>query len=375
MPDPLVVRPVRGWRQLREFIDLPYRLHADTLWIPPVRLERWAYLTRRANAFFRHGRAEYFLARRGGRVVGRITAQVDDAFNDFHHSRWGMFGFVELEDEGDILPALLGEAERWLRAAGCERMVGPMDFTMNDESGVLVEGFDLEPLIKQPWHPPYYQRRCQEAGLDKAMDLLSWWLEVANRSTLDPLLPKLAERASRRHGITIRKMSRWHLRRELEAFADVYNQAWSKNWGFVPYAKADLDQYALEMQFVYSPEWFMVAEHDGETVGMAITVLDINQVYKKMQGRLLPWGWWHLLNRHRIVDQVRVGFLGIKPQYQYTGAAAALYVEHFDASERSLIKQGEAGWTLETNSGMNRGLEAMGARVVKRYRVYERVLD
>jgi hypothetical protein len=374
MPDPLEVRPVKGWRELREFIDLPYRLHADTLWIPPVRVERWAYLNRRVNTFFKRGRAEYFLARRGGRVVGRITAQVDDAFNEFHRSRWGMFGFLEFEDDGEILSALLGVAERWLRAAGCDRMVGPMDFTMNDESGVLVEGFDLEPLIKQPWHPPYYQHRCEEAGLDKAMDLLSWWLEVANRATLDPILPKLAERAAERHGITVRKMSRRHLRRELDAFADVYNQAWSKNWGFVPYAKADLDAYALEMQFVYSPEWFMVAEHNDETVGMAITVLDINQVYKKMQGRLLPWGWWHLLNRHRIVDQVRVGFLGIKPQYQYTGAAAALYVEHFNAAERSPIKQGEAGWILETNTGMNRGLEAMGARVVKRYRVYQQLL-
>jgi hypothetical protein len=375
MPDPLVVRPVTGWRQLRDFIDLPYRLHADTVWIPPVRLERWAYMTRRVNTFFKHGRAEYFLARRGGRVVGRITAQVDDAFNRFHASRWGMFGFLEFEDDVEVLTALLGAAERWLRAAGCDRMVGPMDFTMNDESGVLVEGFDLEPLVKQPWHPPYYQRRCEEAGLDKAMDLLSWWLETANRSTLDPLLPRLAERAEKRHGITIRKMSRRHLRRELDAFADVYNQAWSKNWGFVPYGKADLDTYALEMQFVYSPGWFMVAEHGGETVGMAITVMDLNQVYKKMGGRLLPWGWWHLLNRHRIVDQLRVGFLGIKPQYQYTGAAAALYVEHFNTSEHSPLKKGEAGWILETNSGMNRGLEAMGARVVKRYRVYQRMLE
>jgi GNAT superfamily N-acetyltransferase len=374
MPDAVEVRPVEGWRQLREFIDLPYRLHHGTPWIPPVRVERWAYLNRRVNAFFKHGRAAYFLATRGGRVVGRITAQVDDAFNEFHHSRWGMFGFLEFEDDPGILAALLDAAERWLRDEGCDRMVGPMDFTMNDESGVLVEGFELEPIIKQPWHPPYYQQRCEEAGLEKAMDLLSWYLEVGNRSTLNPILPRLADRAAERHGITVRKMSRRHLRRELEAFADVYNQAWSGNWGFVPFGKADLDAYALELQFVYSPGWFMVAEHQGETVAMAITVLDINQVYKKMQGRLLPWGWWHLLNRHRTVDQLRVGFLGVKPQYQYTGAAAALYVEHFNTAEHSRLKKGEAGWILETNTGMNRGLEAMSGRVVKRYRVYQRLL-
>jgi hypothetical protein len=338
-------------------------------------VERWAYLNRRVNAYFRHGRAQYFLARRHGRVVGRISAQVDVAFNEFHQSRWGMFGFLDFEDDPAILEALLGAAEAWLRAEGCDRMVGPMDLTINDESGVLIEGFALEPQIKQPWHPPYYQQRCEAAGLEKAMDLLSWHLEIGDRAHLAPVLAKLAARASERHGIRIRKMTRRHLRHELEAFADVYNQAWSKNWGFVPYGKADLDAYALELQFVYAPGWFMVAEHAGETVGMAITVMNLNQVFKRMKGRLLPWGWWYLLNRRHYVDELRVGFLGVKPAYQYTGAAAALYMEHFNTAERSWLKKGEAGWILETNSGMNRGLEAMNGRVVKRYRVYRRMLE
>lgn len=366
---------MRGARQLRAFIDLPYRLHAESVWIPPVRLERWMFLLRPLNPYFRHARAQYFLAYRGDRVVGRISAQVDDSFNAFHANRWGMFGFVEFVDDQVVVDALLDAAERWLRSQRCDRMVGPMDFSMNDESGVLIDGFDRDPMIRQPWHPPYYQRRCEEAGLVKVMDLLSWYLEIGDRANLDPLLPKAADRARTRHGITIRKMSRRHLRRELDAFAEVYNQAWSTNFGFVPYEKADLDTMALEWQLVYSPEWFMVAEHHGETVAMAITTIDLNQVLKKMKGRLLPLGWWYLLNRHRFVDQVRVGFLGVKPRYQYTGAAAALYVEHFDAAERSRFKKGEAGWILETNRSMNRGLEAMNARVVKRYRVYHRLFD
>jgi hypothetical protein len=370
--DDVEVRAVSGGRELRAFIHLPYRLHAGTPWVPPVKVERWAFLNRRLNAYFRHGRAQYFLARRQGRVVGRITAQVDAAFNEFHASRWGMFGFLEFEDDPRILTALLAAAEVWLRAEGCDRMVGPMDFSLNDESGVLIEGFALEPQIKQPWHPPYYQQRCEEAGLVKAMDLLSWFLEIDDRTRLDPVLPALARRASERHGIRIRKLTRRHLRRELDAFADVYNQAWSKNWGFVPYAKGELDTMALEMQLVYAPGWFMVAEHDGETVAMAFTLMNLNQVLKKMKGRLLPWGWWYLVNRGRIVDEVRVGFLGVKPAYQYTGAAAALYMEHFNTAEHSRMKKGEAGWILETNRGMNRGLEAMNARIVKRYRVYER---
>jgi GNAT superfamily N-acetyltransferase len=369
------VLPVRGWRDVRRFVELPYRLHAGTPWVPPLKLERYIFLSRKLNAYFKHAEAEYFLARRGGRVVGRVTAQVDRAFNAYHGSRWGNFGFLEFEDDPPVLAALLGAAEAWLRERGCERMVGPMDFVMNDESGVLIEGFELEPMIRQPWHPPYYQRRCEEAGLTKAMDLFSWKLHISDRARMHPVLPKAAERAQTKFGIRIRKMSRRHLRREMDEFAKVYNAAWSKNWGFVPYSKADLDAYTVDMQLVYDRDWFMIAENDTETVAVAITIPDINQVYLKMQGRLLPFGWWHYLNRRRVIDRVRIGFLGVMPEYQHTGVAAALYMEHFDIAGRTPRTWGEASWILETNTAMNRGLEAMGGRIVKRWRVYERLLE
>ncbi|MBV9817345.1 MAG: N-acetyltransferase [Solirubrobacterales bacterium] len=371
---PVEISLVKRPGDLRAFVHLPYRLHAGTPWIPPLRLERYLFLTRKLNAFFTHGDAEYFLARRDGRVVGRATAQIDHAFNDYHHSRTGMFGFLELEDDPEILDALLSAAETWLRGRGCDRMIGPMDFQLNDESGVMIEGFELEPLIRQPWQPPYYQRLCEAAGLTKAMDLLSWDLEISNLERMDPVLPRVAERARTRHGVTIRKMSRRHLRREMDEFAKVYNAAWSHNWGFTPYTKADLDAYAIDMQLVYAREWFMIAEQDGQTIAMAITIPDVHQIYKKMQGRLLPLGWWYYLRRARIIDRLRVGFLGVLPEYQHTGVAAALYMEHFAAAGRTRQKRGEAGWILETNSSMNRGLQAMGGRVVKRWRVYERAL-
>jgi hypothetical protein len=169
-------------------------------------------------------------------------------------------------------------------------------------------------------------------------------------------------------------MSRRHLRRELDEFAKVYNAAWSQNWGFVPYSKEDLDEYARTLQLVYSRDWFMVAEIDGETVAVGISIPDINQVLKKMNGRLLPFGWWHYLNKGRIIDGVRVGFLGVMPEHQHTGAAALLYMEHYDMAAKTRQKWGEPGFILENNSSMNRGLEAMGAELIKRYRVYERVL-
>jgi GNAT superfamily N-acetyltransferase len=369
------VSPVRGRQDLREFVALPFRLHRGTPWIPPLKLERYAFLTPALNSFFTHGEGDYFLARRDGRVVGRVTAQVDYAFNRHHASRWGTFGFLEFEDDPEVLEALLAAAETWCGAHGCDRMVGPMNFQINDEAGVLIEGFEREPLIREPWSPRYYAERCEAAGLTKAMDLYGWELSVFEQDQVDPILPRIAERARTRYGITIRRMERRHLRREMDAFAEVYNAAWSHNWGFVPYSKADLDAYAIEMQLVYSRDWFMVAEQDGKTVAMAIAIPDVHQIYKKMQGRLLPLGWWYYLNRGRIIDRLRVGFLGVLPEYQHTGVAAALYMEQFATAQHSRQKKGEASFILETNTSMNRGLEAMGGHIVKRWRVYERRLD
>jgi GNAT superfamily N-acetyltransferase len=371
------VRAVSRTRDLTRFIGLPFALHANRpLWVPPLRVERRMFLSRRLNAFFSHGEAEYLLAFRDGRAAGRASAQIDHAFNDYHSARWGWFGFLEFEDDAEVLRALLDAAAGWLSQRGCERMVGPASFSMNDESGVLVDGFDLRPMVRQPWQPRYYHERLEEAGLHKAVDLLMWNLEVSGRDRVLPVIFELADKLETEHGIRVRPMRRRRLRAELDGFAQVYNSAWSGNWGFVPYSERDLDAYAHELHLVYDPNWFMVAERidTGEVVGMAITVPDINQVLERMRGRVLPLGWRHFLNKRRIIDRVRVGFLGVKPAYQHTGVAAKLYAEHFNSAARTPQGGGEMGWILETNTAMNRGMEAMGGRVVKRYRMYEREL-
>lgn len=379
------VSPVTSRRDLREFIELPFRLHGTrspgapppTPWIPPLRLERHQFLSRRLNPFFKHGEARYFLARRDGRVVGRISAHVDHALNAHQGTNWGLFGFLELEDDQEALDALLAAAEGWHAARGHERMVGPMDFTVNDESGILIDGFDREPMIRQPWHPPYYRELCEGAGLDRVVDMYMWRLEVADRTKILPVIFELAEAAKTEHGMRIRHMTRRSLRRDMDVFGEIYNRAWKRNWGFVPYGKTDLDGYTQEMQLVFDPLWFMVAERadTGEPVGVAITVPDINQVLRRMNGRILPTGWWHFLRRRRIADRCRVGFLGVKPEYQHTGVAAMLYVEHFDMANVGPVTWGEMGWILETNVAMNRGMEAMNGEIVKRYRMYERRFD
>lgn len=373
----VTIRPVRTRRELKRFIEVPFRLYRDQpLWVPPLKLERRLFLSRRMNAFFSHGETEYFLAYREGRVVGRISAHVNHAFNDYQQKNWGWFGFLEFEQDPEVLQALLDGAASWLREQGRERMVGPASFAMNDESGVLIEGFDLRPMVLQPWNPPYYQQLIEQSGMTKAMDLLMWNLEVSDRDKVLPVIFELAEKVQSEHGIRVRPMRRRQLRKDMDAFAEVYNAAWSKNWDFVPYSKKDLDSYAQELQLVFDKHWFMIAEREdtGEVVGMAITVPDVNQVLARMKGRLLPLGWWHFLNKGRTVDRVRVGFLGVKPEYQHTGVAAKLYVEHFNAAAERPQHGGEMGWILETNEPMNRAMEAMGGEVVKRYRVYERVL-
>jgi GNAT superfamily N-acetyltransferase len=371
----LDIRPVTTRAELNEFIELPFRLHSSQpQWVPPLRLERHQFLSRRFNAFFKHGEARYFLAWRDGRVVGRVSAHVDHAFNTYHDSRWGWFGFFEVEDDADAARALLRIAEDWVRARGCDKLVGPADFTMNDESGIVIEGHEREPFIRQPWHPPYYQALVEAAGLEKAVDLLTWEIAIDDRENILPIIWDLDRAAREEHGITIRRMSRRSLRRDMDAFAEVYNAAWSKNWGFVPYSKEDLDWYASELQLVFDPNWFMVAEtRDGEIAGVAISTLDVNQVLRKMNGRLLPTGWWTFLTKAKHIDRVRVGFLGVHPEHQHTGVAASFYIEHFKTAEHRPQKWAEMGWILEDNP-INQGMAGLGGRVVKRFRVFQRDL-
>jgi GNAT superfamily N-acetyltransferase len=305
--------------------------------------------------------------------VGRISAQVDRAFNDFHGERWGWFGFFECHDDLQASRALLEAAEGWLRERGQERMVGPASFTMNDEAGILIEG--LRPPADPPdaVHHPYYRELLEGAGLEKAMDLYMWEQWLRDLDVL-PIIPELAAKLEPEHGITIRNMRKRDLEDEIRRFVEVYNAAWSTNRGFVPISEEELVHAAEENKPLLDEDWLFVAEKDGEAVAAALTFPDFNQVLNRLDGRLLPLGWAKALWHRRKIDKVRVGFLGVKPEYQHTGVAAGLCVAHFDAAARKPQKGGEMGWILESNTAMNRGMEAMGAKVVKRFRMYERSL-
>ena len=374
------IRPVRSRRELKRFVKLPFALHRESeQWVPPLVFERMQFLDRKKNPWFEHGEAEYFLAERDGEPVGRITAHVDSRWDEYQGGRDAMFGFFEAAEDPEVVRALFDAATEWAVARGRERLLGPMDFTTNDEIGILIEGFERQPMILEPWHPPYYQRLIEAEGFGKAMDVLMWELrmgELKEGEKFDPSIHEAAEKALHDEGITIRNMRKRDMANEVRRFMDVYNEAWGDNWGFVPITDAEVEFQAKNLKQVLDEEWTFMAEKDGEVVGAALTLPDINQVLAGMNGRLLPFGWAKFLTGKRKIDRLRVFALGVKHDYRHTGVAAGLYLEHIKmAALPDKIHWGEMGWILETNKPMNRAMEGMGGKIVKKYRLYERSID
>jgi GNAT superfamily N-acetyltransferase len=374
----VAVRPVESRRDLNRFIEVPYTLRRDDpQWVPPLRFERRQFLSRKKNPYFRHAEVALFLAERDGHPVGRISATVDERWDAYQGGADGLFGFLDFENDPEVVDALFATAEAWLRERGRERMLGPMDFTTNDECGLLIEGYDEPSMILEPWHPPYYRDLVEAHGMTKAMDLLMWALwfgQLKEGTSLHPLIHAAAEK-SREEGVVLRSMRRSDLEAEIGRFMEVYNEAWGDNWGFVPITKEEVKFQAKALRPVLDENWAMMAEKDGEVVGAALTLPDVEQALAHMNGRLLPTGWWHFLRRKRYIDRLRVFALGVKHDYQHLGVAAALYEKHVQTAAAVGPKGGHMGWILEVNEPMNRAMEGMGGKVVQRYRLYERPID
>jgi GNAT superfamily N-acetyltransferase len=374
------IRPVRTRRDLKRFVKAPFRLHRDhPQWVAPLIFERMEFLNRKKNPYFEHAEAELFLAERDGETVGRISAQVDERWDEFQGGGDAMFGFFETAEDPDVAAALLTAATEWATGRGRERILGPMDFTTNDEIGILIEGFERRPMILEPWHPPFYRDLIEAEGYEKAMDVLMWELQFGDLKEgerFDPAIHAAAERALREEGITIRNLRKREMAAEVRRFTDIYNEAWGDNWGFVPITDAEVEFQAKNLKQVIDEGWAFMAEKDGEAIGAALTLPDINQVMAKLNGRLLPFGWARFLLGKRRIDQCRVFALGVRHAYRHSGVAAGLYLKHLEAAAApGGITGGEMGWILETNEPMNRAMEGMGGKIVKRYRLYERRLS
>jgi GNAT superfamily N-acetyltransferase len=369
----VAVAPVSGRRELAAFLRLPWLVNAgDPHWVPPLLADQKKLLDRRRHPFHQHADAEYFLARRGGRVAGRIAAIVNHRHNAFHDERTGFFGFFESVDDDEVATALLATAGDWLRARGMERVLGPMNFSTNEECGLLIDGFETAPRIMMPHNPRYYARLLDAAGYGKAKDLLAYYLDE-----LEPprRLVDGAARIARHRGIVLRSLDMRRFQEELAVIKEIYNSAWERNWGFVPMTEAEVDFMARELRPVVKPELCVIAEVDGQPAGFALGLPDFNQALRHVNGRLFPFGLVKLLWHMRRIDGIRVLTLGLRPGYRSLGLGALLYLRLWTEGVRLGYRHGEASWILEDNWEMRRPLEHMGARIHRTYRIYEKPLD
>jgi GNAT superfamily N-acetyltransferase len=372
------VRATRDRRDLKRFVDLPYRLHArDPLWVPPLRRDVELLLSRRKNPFFEHAEAEYFLAERNGQVVGRIAAISNRLHNETHGDRVGFFGFFESIDDQAVADRLLQVAADWCRGQGHDTLRGPASFSVNDECGLLVDGFDTPPALMMPHNPRYYVTLLERAGFVKAKDL--WVYEGGTEEHYVPVPERLArgtELIRQRMGITIRPLDLKDFEGEVERIKELYNAAWEKNWGFVPMTEHEIDHLAEQFKPVVIPELVPMAVKDGKLIGFGITLPDLNVVFRRNRsGRMFPMILkllWALKTRK--IRRARILLLGVLPEYRGKGVDAMLYHWIWTKSGERGIYWGEAGWILEDNPAMNAGLEKMTFKVYKTYRLYDRAI-
>lgn len=367
------VAPVRGRQDLRRFLTLPWRIYqGNPAWVPPLLFDLKKLLDPRKHPFHRHAEVQYFLAWRGEEVLGRIAAIVNHQHVQFHDEATGFFGFFESVDDERVAGELLTAAERWVAERGMQRMCGPMNFSTNEECGLLVDGFQYPPAVMMPYNPPYAARLIEAAGYGKAKDLLAYLLDD---TTPPERLVRGIARLQQQHHITIRPINLRRFRQEVELLLAVYNSAWERNWGFVPMTKEEVDGLAQQLRWVGNPNLCLLAEVKGEVIGFALALPDYNQALRHLDGRLFPFGLFKLLWYQRKINAARVLTLGLKPGFRRMGIDAMLYLRLWqEAPKNGYTAWVECSWILEDNWAMRRGLERMGARPYKTYRIYEKTL-
>jgi GNAT superfamily N-acetyltransferase len=369
------VTAVAGRADVRSFTRLPHRIYRDDPhWIPPLDLDVRALLDRAHHPFHEHADTEFFLARRGAGVVGRIAATINHRYNEFHGEIVGFFGLFECIDDGAVAGALLDTAEAWLRARGAVCSRGPVNLSTNDElfsPGVLIDGFDTPPLIMMAHTPRYYARLLADAGYERSKDLIAYWIE---RDAPPERFVRMTERIRSREEIRVRPLDMKDFDRELDRVQSIYNSAWERNWGFSPMTDAEIRHMAKALKPIINPRYCAIAEADGLPVGFALAVPDYNQALRHMNGRLFPLGIFKLLWHRRRIDQARMVTMGVRPGYRNRGLDAVLIVQVQLELMRDGLKRGECSWILEDNVDMQRSIERTGAHLYKTYRVFEKPL-
>ncbi len=373
----VTVTPVSGRRDLDAFIKLPFNLYRnDPNWVPPLLIRERQRFDPKTNPFLQHADAQLFLAHHDGQTVGRISAQVDHEHNRFHEERTGFFGFFESEDDPDTARALLDAAAGWLRERGMEAVRGPLSFSINQEVGLLIEGFDMPPMVMMAYSRSYYGRLIEGAGYEKVKDLYAWRYDSA---TVPAKAHRAVEELRRRPDITIRTVNKSRFDEEIATILDVFNSTWSDNWGFVPVTPAEARHLAEELRQIADTNLVIVVEVEGKTAGVILAVPNINEAIHDLNGRIFPFGWAKLLWRLK-VSHIRTGRLmifGIKEEYRtrrYLAMAYLLCDEIYRRAREGGYRWSEFSWTLEDNTAVSTMIRNVGCRKYKTYRIYEKPL-
>ena len=357
------------------FHDLLRSVYADEpAWIEPLRAERLRHISDK-NPFFQHAEAALWIATRDGQDVGRISAQVDDLYIKQYGEPVGFFGMLEAEDNAETVAMLLQTAESWLRARGMRRVMGPFNFSINEECGLLVKGFDTPPQMMMPHGRPYYSQHVEACGYAKEQDLIAYHLSPAN----DWKRGNIEQDPSSK--LRFRPLSRRHMAREIAIIRQLYNDAWSASWGFVEFTEAELDELAGVLKYLVHEDFVWFAELDGEPVGFIATLPNLNYVAADLGGRLLPFGWVKFLWRLKIkpIYSARMALLGIRKDMHASLAGARLTIQMIKVAKDALVKRGvedlELSWVLESNRSMRSIIKSYNGDPYKRYRIYSKELE
>ena len=363
----VTVRPVVSRNDLKAFIRLPHELYArDSNWVSPLDSDVTEALSPVKNPFFAHAERELFLAELDDRVVGRVAAIIDRSYVEYHKESIGYFGFFEVAEDYDVARALFDQVRTWLGSRGMKKLRGPANPSLNDEAGMLLEGFDSPPKVKMTYNPPFYVEFCDRYGMTKAKDLFAYISPVPEKPP--EKLTRVMERLKQRAKLVVRHINLGNLKRDLKLVKEVYNDAWSNNWNFAPMTEAEIDDLARKLRPLAVPEIVPFVEVDGEVAGVAISLPDYNQLLKPMNGRLNVFKF--LLNRNKI-DAMRLWALGVKYKYHKLGLDALLYYETLKGAQKKGYKWVEVSWILEDNVSIIRPIMMWECRLYKKYRVFE----
>ncbi|HIC82353.1 MAG TPA: N-acetyltransferase [Kiloniellaceae bacterium] len=375
----LSIKAVETAAEREAFIRLPWTLYRDDpAWVPPLLQERRDHLNPGKNPFFQDAKARFWLALRRGRPVGRISAQVNQSHLARHRDATGHFGMLEAEDDAETFRALTETAETWLRDQGMRRIAGPFNLSINEELGLLVDGFAAPPYLLMGHARPFYAGHLEALGYRKLKDLLCYHYDA--RTQPPPPVAGLLRKAAALDALTVRPMDMGRYEQELSTIMDIFNDAWSENWGFVPMSPAELRRLAKDLRPIVRPQSIAIAELDGVPVAMAISLPNVNEAIADLDGRLLPFGWAKLIWRLKVntTKTARVPLMGVRRAHQggLMGAMLAFSViERIRESQCALgVEHGELSWVLEDNQPMIRMIEALGAVPYKTYRLYGRDL-